>query len=130
MVKWTASKVIDCTLLLMIGTAIDEKDVEKPISAPHADSVSAVDAHTNPIPYCKQDLVCIMNRVPIGFHSIARKCLVFMSFVFMFGVDDSTVIWANNTLLSILGYEANEYIGQSLLKVITYASYLHRMTLC
>lgn len=56
--------------MLLIGTRVDAKDVECSVSAPHMDSVKAVDAPFSAIPYGKQDLVHIMNRVPIGFHSV------------------------------------------------------------
>lgn len=73
-----------------------------PVSSPHEDSINAVDAKASPIPYSKKDLIHWFNRVPIGMHSVAG---------------DGLILWANSTLLSLLGYERDEYVGQSLLKV-------------
>ena len=98
-VKWTISRVCGSEHLLMTGTSVGPA---VPVSAPHQDSLDAVDAHACPIPYSKQELIYWFNRIPIGMHSVAG---------------DGTILWANSTLLTLLGYEADEYIGRSLLKV-------------
>lgn len=99
MVKWNVSKVSGTNHVLLMGS---QQETAVPVSTPHQDSLDAVDAHAVAIPYSKQDLIHWFNRIPIGMHSVAG---------------DGTILWANKTLLNLLGYEAHEYIGQSLLKV-------------
>ena len=71
-VKWDMTRLVKSNKIMLYGCIV-VTNTKQSMSAPSEESKRLADNTSFPIPFSKQDLIHIINRLPVGFHSCKGK---------------------------------------------------------